>query len=216
MPVGPSGAVAGMRASVSLGAGRDADGPRPLEDMTGSDDRSARFEREALVHLDGLYGLALRLTGGDAARAEDLVQDTMLKAWRAWDRFEPGTNARAWLSTILRNTFINDFRRRTRRPEPVAFEDVAERAVFVEVAEEDPEGGFFDRLVDDEVIAAIDELPDEFRVAVVLSDLEGLGYEEISRAMGIPVGTVKSRLYRGRRRLQRSLYAYAREMGYLS
>lgn len=184
--------------------------------MTGPDDRSARFEREALVHLDGLYGLALRLTGGDAARAEDLVQDTMLKAWRAWDRFERGSNARAWLSTILRNTFINDFRRRQRRPDPMAFEEVAERALFAEVADEDPEGGFFDRLVDDEVVAAIDELPDEFRIAVVLSDLEGLGYEEISRAMGIPVGTVKSRLYRGRRRLQRSLYAYAREMGYLS
>lgn len=179
-------------------------------------DRSAQFEAEALVHLDRLHGLALRLTGGDGPRAEDLVQETVLKAWRAWDRFEPGTDARAWLSTILRNTFINDFRRRRRRPDPVAFDEIADRAVFAEVAEDDPEGGFFDRLVDDEVVAAIDALPDDFRVAVVLSDLEGLSYEEVSEAMGIPVGTVKSRLYRGRRRLQRRLYSYAKEMGYLS
>lgn len=184
--------------------------------MTEAGDRSAQFEHEALVHLDRLYGLALRLTGGDVPRAEDLVQDTILKAWRAWDAFERGTNARAWLSTILRNTFINDFRRRRRRPDPVAFDDVSEREVFAEVADEDPEGGFFDRLVAEEVTAAIDELPDEFRVAVVLSDLEGLSYEEVADAMGIPVGTVKSRLYRGRRRLQHRLYSYAREMGYLS
>lgn len=184
--------------------------------MTEPAERSARFEREALVHLDRLYGLALRLTGGDEPRAEDLVQDTVLKAWRAWDRFEPGTNARAWLATILRNTFINDYRRRSRRPDPVPYDEIADRSVFAEIVEEDPEGDFFARLVDDEVVAAIDELPEEFRVAVVLSDLEGLGYEEVSDAMGIPVGTVKSRLYRGRRRLQRRLYSYAKEMGYLS
>jgi len=184
--------------------------------MSESGDRSAQFEREALVHLDRLYGLALRFTGGDVPRAEDLVQDTILRAWRGWDGFERGTNARAWLATILRNTFINDFRRRRRRPDPVGFDDVSEREVFAEIADEDPEGGFFDHLVDAEVSAAIDELPDEFRVAVVLSDLEGLSYEEVSDAMGIPVGTVKSRLYRGRRRLQRRLYSYAKEMGYLS
>ena len=183
--------------------------------MTEARDRSTQFETEALVHLDLLYGLALRLTGGDGARAEDLVQDTMLRAWRAWDGFQIGTNARAWLATILRNTFINEFRRRQRRPEPVAFDEIAERSVFAEIAEEDPEGGFFDRLVDDEVVAAIDELPEDFRVAVVLSDLEGLSYEEVSDAMGIPVGTVKSRLHRARRRLQRRLYSYAKEMGYV-
>jgi len=184
--------------------------------MTAAGDRRAQFEAEALVHLDALYGLALRLTGGDRGRAEDLVQETALKAWRGWDGFEPGTNARAWLLTILRNTFINEFRRMQRHPDPVTFDEIAERSVFADVAEEDPEGGFFDRLVDAEVSRAVDELPDEFRVPVVLSDLEGLSYQEISDVMGIPVGTVKSRLHRARRRLQRRLYSYAKEMGYLS
>ena len=117
--------------------------------------------------------------------------------------------------TILRNTFINDFRRQQRRPSSVEFDEVADRSVFAEVREEDPEGEFFDRIIDEEVIAAIDALPDDFRVAVVLSDLEGLSYQEISEIVGIPVGTVKSRLFRARKRLQERLYDYAREMGYL-
>ena len=184
--------------------------------MTDETDRKAQFETEALVHLDALYGLALRLTGGDAARSEDLVQDAMLKAYRAWDDFQLGTNCRAWLMTILRNTFINQFRSRQRRPSPVEFDEIGDRSVFSEVSGDDPAGEFFERIIDDEVIAAIDALPDEFRVAVVLSDLEGLSYQEIAEIMGIPVGTVKSRLFRARKRLQARLYAYAREMGYVS
>ena len=179
-------------------------------------EKEAQFESEALVHLDALYGLALRLTGGDAARAEDLVQDALLKAYRAWANFELGTNCRAWLMTILRNTFINEFRREQRRPAPVEFTGVEERSVFEDLAKVDPEGLFFDQIVDDEVVAAIDALPDEFRIAVVLSDLEGLSYQEVAEIMGIPVGTVKSRLFRARKRLQQRLYAYAREMGYIS
>lgn len=178
--------------------------------------KDAEFASEALVHLDALYGLALRLTGGDEARAEDLVQDAILKAYRAWDDFELGTNCRAWLMTILRNTFINDYRRRRRRPSPVEFDEVEERSVFPEVRDEDPEARFFDQIIDDEVVAAIDDLPDEFRIPVVLSDLEGLSYQEVADSMGIPVGTVKSRLFRARKRLQARLYDYAREMGYLS
>lgn len=174
------------------------------------------FEDEALVHLDALYGLARRLTGGDAARAEDLVQETVLKAFRAWDDFELGTNCRAWLMTILRNTFINQFRRRRRRPAPVEFEEVQDRSVFEETKDVDPEGSFFDRIIDEEVVAAIDQLPAEFRIPVVLSDLEGLNYREIADIMEIPVGTVKSRLFRARKRLQKKLYSYAREMGYIS
>ncbi|MGH7540631.1 MAG: sigma-70 family RNA polymerase sigma factor [Gemmatimonadota bacterium] len=180
------------------------------------DPRRAEFEREALAHLDALYGLALRLAGGEVARAEDLVQETLLRAYRAWDDFELGTNSRAWLMTILRNAFINEFRRARRRPQTVAFDEVAERSVFAEIAEVDPEGRFFDRIIDDEVIAALDELPDDFRIPVVLSDLDGLSYQEVSEVMGIPVGTVKSRLFRARRRLQNRLYSYAREMGYLT
>lgn len=184
--------------------------------MVDEDRRKAtQFESEALVHLDVLYGLALRLTAGDEATAQDLVQESVLKAYRAWDQFEPGTNCRAWLMTILRNTFINQFRRERGRPASVDYDDVAERSVFESVREEDPEARFFERLIDDEVVAAIDELPEEFRVALVLSDLQGLGYQEIAEIMQIPVGTVKSRLFRARRRLQEKLHAYAREMGYI-
>jgi RNA polymerase sigma-70 factor (ECF subfamily) len=180
-----------------------------------AEQRQGEFEGEALIYLDALYGLALRLSGGDEPRAEDLVQEAVLKAYRAWDRFEAGTNCRAWLMTILRNTFINQFRQQKARPSPVEFEQVAERASSAALYDADPEGRIFDRMIDDQVIAAIDELPDEFRVAVVLSDLEGLSYQEVAELMGIPVGTVKSRLFRARKRLQERLYDYAVEMGYL-
>ncbi len=184
--------------------------------MTRDRDKREQFESEALVHIDALFGLALRLTGGDTARSEDLVQDSLLKAFRAWDDFRLGTNCRAWLMTILRNTFINEFRSAQRRPTPVEYDEVADRSVFAEVSAVDPEGHFFDRLIDKEVIAAIDGLPDEFRVPIVLSDLEGLSYQEIAEVMEIPVGTVKSRLFRARKRLQVKLLDYALEMGYLS
>jgi RNA polymerase sigma-70 factor (ECF subfamily) len=183
--------------------------------MSEDRDKVARFEAEALVHLDSLFGLALRLAGGEKARAEDLVQEAILKAYRAWADFRPGTNCRAWLMTILRNTFINEFRSDQRRPTPVEFDEVGDRSVFAEIQGIDPEGRFFDRLIDEEVIRAVDELPEEFRIPVVLSDLEGLSYQEIADALQIPVGTVKSRLFRGRKRLQARLYEYAREMGYI-
>ncbi len=180
-----------------------------------AEQKQREFEDEALVHLDALYGLALRLSGGDEPRAEDLVQESILKAYRAWDRFEAGTNCRAWLMTILRNTFINQFRRQKSQPAPVDFDSVAERPSAGALYEADPEGRIFDHIIDDQVIAAIDDLPEEFRVAVVLSDLEGLSYQEVAELMDIPVGTVKSRLFRARKRLQERLYEYAVEMGYL-
>lgn len=183
--------------------------------MASTDDRRREFEREALPHLDALYGLALRLTGGDEARSEDLVQDAVLKAWRSWDRFETGTNCRAWLMTILRNTFINEFRRDKSRPNPVEYEEVAERPPGDSLFEADPEGRIFERIIDEEVIGAIQALPDDFRVPVVLADIEGLAYQEIADLLEIPVGTVKSRLFRARKRLQEDLYAYAVEMGFL-
>lgn len=178
--------------------------------------KEAQFETEALVHLDALFGLALRLTGGDSTRAEDLVQEAILKAYRAWSDFRLGTNCRAWLMTILRNTFINEFRRDQRRPASVEFEEIQDRSVFESVRDVDPEGSFFERVIDTEVIRSIDQLPEEFRIPLVLSDLEGLSYQEISAIMDIPVGTVKSRLFRARKRLQKKLYSYAREMGYIS
>src|SRR6059036_1350431 len=186
----------------------------PPTSPTPVDEKRASFEREALVHLDALYRVALRLTG-NAADADDLVQETMLKAYRAWDQYEKGTNAKGWLLTILRNAFINEYRRRTRHPETVDLDTIEPYSVFPELQDEDPQGTFFDRIVDDEVLRAIDQLPEQFREAVVLSDVEGLSYEEIARVLDVPVGTVKSRLFRARRLLQGKLYEYAVGMGYI-
>jgi RNA polymerase sigma-70 factor (ECF subfamily) len=173
------------------------------------------FEREALPHLDTLYRVALRLTGEDAA-AQDLVQDTMLRALRGWAGFLPGSNARAWLVTILRNTFINDYRRRKREPALLELDGGSPHAIYDAVADSDPEGTFFSRIVDARVLAAVDALPAEFREVLVLSDMEGLGYAEIAAALDIPLGTLKSRLFRARRLLQRELYDHAVAMGYIS
>jgi RNA polymerase sigma-70 factor, ECF subfamily len=187
--------------------------PPPLTPAAEADKRES-FEREALVHLDSLYRVALRLTG-NAAEADDLVQETMLKAYRAWDQFQRGTNAKGWLLTILRHAFINEYRRRTRHPETVDLDAIEPFSVFEELQDDDPQGTFFDRIVDDEVLRAIDELPEQFRETAVLSDVEGLSYEEIARVLDVPVGTVKSRLFRARRLLQQKLYNYAVGMGYI-
>jgi RNA polymerase sigma-70 factor (ECF subfamily) len=177
-------------------------------------DATATYETEVLPHLDVLYRVARRMTG-NAADAEDLVQETLLKALRGWDGFRPGSNARAWLLTILRNAFINGYRRRKR--EPIAMDiDTAERhSILQDVAESDPEGTFFTKLVDETVLAAVEALPEEFREALVLSDLEGMPYAEIAQVLEVPVGTVKSRLFRARRLLQRTLHDHAVEQGFL-
>src|SRR5712671_1632708 len=135
--------------------------PPPASSPAAEADKRASFEREALVHLDTLYRVALRLTG-NAAEADDLVQETMLKAYRAWDQYEKGTNAKGWLLTILRNSFINEYRRRTRHPETVDVDTIEPFAVFGDVQEDDPQGAFFDQIVDDEVLRAIDQLPVAF------------------------------------------------------
>lgn len=181
--------------------------------MTSPDNRTM-FEQEALPHLDAVYRVALRLAGNET-QAEDLTQETMLKAFRAWHQFRPGTNVRAWLLTILRNTFINEYRKARRTAPEVDVHAVEPFTVFEDVQETDPEGRFFDQIVDDEILKAIDKLPEEFREALVLSDLEGLSYAEIAEVAGVPVGTVKSRIFRARQALQRQLYAYAVEMGYI-
>jgi RNA polymerase sigma-70 factor, ECF subfamily len=178
------------------------------------EERREGYEKEALVHLDALYRVGLRLTG-NAADAEDLVQETMLRAYRSWERYTPGTNAKGWLLTILRHLFINEYRRKSRHPETVDVDTIEPFALFQEVQEEDPQGAFFDKIVDDEVLRAIDGLPEAFREAVTLSDVEGLSYEEVAKVLDVPVGTVKSRLYRGRRLLQAKLYGYAVSMGYI-
>lgn len=172
------------------------------------------FDQEALPHLDTLYRVGLRLTA-DPTLAEDLVQDTMLKAYRSWRQYQPGTNARGWLLTILRNTFINDYRRRKHEPVAMDLEAVEPHALYRSIQETDPEGTFFAQIVDAKVIEAIDALPTEFREVLALSDIEGLPYGEIAEHLKIPVGTVKSRLFRARRQLQGVLYDYAVEMGYI-
>jgi RNA polymerase sigma-70 factor (ECF subfamily) len=179
------------------------------------------FAEEALPWLDAVYRFALRLTGGRADAAEDLVQETFLRAYRHWDTYTPGTSCRSWLFTICRNAFLRGEERRGRRHEVLDSEldynaeALASAIELDELREADPERAFFDSFVDDEVLAAVDRLPAEFRDAVVLSDLDGLSYQEVADVLAIPIGTVKSRLYRGRRLLGRALRGYALEMGYI-
>ena len=174
----------------------------------------ARFEAEVLPHLDTLYRVARRLTG-EPADAEDLVQEALLKAWRGWAGFTPGSNARAWLLTILRNAFVSRWRSRRREGTSVPLDDAEPFLAARGNGEEDPGGRFFDQLMDAKVTQAVEALPDEYREAVVLSDLEGLPYAEVAEVLGVPVGTVKSRLFRARRRLQRTLHDHAVERGIL-
>ncbi len=173
----------------------------------------ARFEREALVHLDALYSFALKL-----ARvrddAEDLVSETVLRAFERWQQYRLGTNIRAWLFTILYHAFVSRRRRIDAREVPEG-DGESGWSPKDAVGEADPEGRFYDSFVDDEIIRAIDALPADYRAAVVLSDIQELRYAEIAELLGIPEGTVKSRLFRGRRLLQRELRGYAVEMGYL-
>lgn len=175
------------------------------------------FEGLALEHVDPLYSAALRLTKNERD-AEDLVQDTFLRAYRFFDKFERGTNIKAWLFKILTNTFINRYRRKVKERTVVEGhekEAVHERFVSREATESaaNPEQFFFDRLLSDDVLAAIDALPIDFRLVVILADLQEFSYKEIAEILECPVGTVMSRLYRGRKLLQKSLLGYAVEAG---
>jgi RNA polymerase sigma-70 factor, ECF subfamily len=180
------------------------------------------FEEEALPHLDAVYRFALRLSG-EPDQAEDLVQETFLRAYRSWDQYTRGTAAKSWLFTICRNVFLRT-RERGKRHDEIVKENAGPASTGVDpvnplwlsVRSVDPEGEFFDSIVDERILESIQELQEDFRAVVVLSDVEGLSYQEISELLDIPVGTVKSRLFRGRRQLQRVLYEYAVEMGYVS
>lgn len=172
------------------------------------------FEQEALPQLDTLFRTANHLTQ-DTTQAEDLVQETMLKAYRAWHQFSHGTNVRAWLLTILRHTFFDQYHKSVRAGETVDFSAVEEFTVFEGMQHADPERRFYDQLLDDEILKAIDTLPESFREVLVLSDIEGLTYSDIANVLGVPLGTVKSRLSRARQILQVILYQYAVEIGYL-
>jgi RNA polymerase sigma-70 factor, ECF subfamily len=172
-----------------------------------------QFESEALVHLEALYSFAFKLARS-RDDAEDLVSDTLLRAFERWEQYNLGTNIRAWLFTILYHVFVSRKRRvDAREVQPI--EDSEGRPMFEPVGEGDPEGRFYDSFLDESITAAIDQLPEEYRSAVVLSDVHGLRYAEIAEILGVPEGTVKSRLFRGRRILQKKLAGYAVEMGYI-
>jgi len=183
-----------------------------LETRETRDERRAQFEREALVHLDAMYSFALKLARG-RDDAEDLVSDTLLRAFERWEQYHLGTNIRAWLFTILYHVFVSRKRRADAREVRAAADDGREPRE--PVGEADPEGRFYDSFLDEEITRAIDALPEEYRTAVVLSDVQGLRYAEIADVLRIPEGTVKSRLFRGRRILQKKLAGYAVEMGYV-
>lgn len=187
-----------------------------------SNEDRARFEALVHEHLDNLYGSALRLTRSRPA-AEDLVQETFLKAWRSFHTFDAGTNARAWLYRILMNAHIDHYRRAARAPEVVDQEDVGDFYLYARAQESDeyrragdPEEILFSQIMDADVKSALEQVPEPFRQAVILADLEEFSYREIAEILDIPIGTVMSRLYRGRRRLQRLLWDYARRAGYVS
>lgn len=182
--------------------------------MAGAEERRQNFESEALPQLDAVYRMALRLAG-DEDQAADLTQETMLKAYRSWHQYKSGSNVRAWLLTILRHTFINQYRKAKRTGSTIDVDQIEGFTVFHNVMDVDPEGSFFDQIVDEEVLRAIDRLPEEFREALVLSDVEQMTYAEIADITGAPIGTVKSRLFRARQALQKELYDYAVEMGYI-
>ncbi|MGH9089335.1 MAG: sigma-70 family RNA polymerase sigma factor [Acidimicrobiales bacterium] len=179
----------------------------------------ARFTEQAMEHMPALYTAALRMTR-NPSDAEDLVQETYLKAYRAFGGFTEGTNLRAWLYRILTNTYINAYRAAKRRPEVSDVEDVEDLYLYRRLVPTDgmrtgrsAEDEALDSFTDDEVKAAIESLPDAFRIAVLLADVEGFSYKEIAEITDVPIGTVMSRIHRGRRALQKALHQFAEARG---
>lgn len=189
---------------------------RPAAEL--SEDDKRRFQEEALPLLDSLYGGALRMTR-NPADAEDLIQETMLRAYRSFDRFEPGTNLKAWLFRIMTNAYINTYRKKQREPQKVSQDEVEDFDLYRELKDHDPQFSItpetivLDGLVDSDITDAIEDLPEQFRLAVVLSDVEGFSYAEMAEIMDVPMGTVMSRLHRGRKALQKRLWELARDRG---
>ena len=185
--------------------------PAPVES-----DLESRFEQEAMPLLPNLYSAALRLTR-NPTDAEDLVQETFLRAYRGFGRFEPGTNLRAWLYRILMNTFINSYRKKQREPLTISEDEVDEWYLYSKMAERgaepSAETAVIEALPDEDVQDALASLPEQFRTAVLLADVEGFSYKEIAEIVGVPIGTVMSRLHRGRKALEKRLWDVVRERG---
>jgi RNA polymerase sigma-70 factor (ECF subfamily) len=176
-----------------------------------------RFERDVLPLLPSLYGAALRMTR-NPADAEDLLQDTTLRAYRGFASFEEGTNVKAWLYRILTNSFINTYRKKQREPQIVEGpDDLDEWFLFDRIGarsvERSAEEDVLERIPDADVKAALESIPENFRMAVLLADVEGFSYKEIAEITDVPIGTVMSRLHRGRKALEKALYGVARERG---
>ncbi len=196
------------------------DDDKPVDPETETEaERAARFERDALPFLDQLYGAALRMTR-NPADAEDVVQETFAKAYGSFHQFQPGTNLKAWLYRILTNTYINSYRKKQRQPQLSDGEDVEDWQLHR--AEQHESGGLrsaemeaLDLMPDSAVTEAMNALSPDFRLAVYLADVEGFSYKEIAEIMGTPIGTVMSRLNRGRTQLRQALAEHARDLGFL-
>ena len=176
------------------------------------------FEREAVPHMDALYNFAIKMTG-DSDDASDLLQETYLKAFRFWDKFEKGTNCKAWLFRIMKNTYINTYRKNTKEPDKVDYEEIENFYENIKPSSTDSahlEKDIYDNLLDDELSSAISSLPEDFRTVIILCDIEGYTYDEIADFVDVPVGTVRSRLHRARKMLFTKLHSYASAKGYVT
>ena len=183
---------------------------------------NADFAEQAMQFAPQLYSAAMRLTR-NSADAEDLVQDTYLRAWRSFGTFQEGTNLRAWLYRILTNGFINKYRAKQRRPDETGMDNIEDLYLYKRLGALDnalgsrsAEDTMFEMFTDDEVKAALEELPENFRLVVLLADVEGFAYKEIAEMLEIPVGTVMSRLHRGRKQMHKLLYDFASERGLIA